>query len=53
MFFLVRNLKTNLGFTPHDMDKLHSESAIVQMLRDKVEGLCFNEYGFVVKITKD
>lgn len=53
MFFLVRNLKTTLHFIPHDMDKLHTDKAIVQMLRDKMEGMCFNEFGFIVKIVKD
>ncbi len=33
MFYLVRNLKTSLLFTPHDMDKLNTNRAIIQMLR--------------------
>lgn len=53
MFHLVRNLKTCLIFTPHDMGKLNTQKAIIQMLREKVEGLCFSEYGYIVKVVSD
>ena len=53
MFYLVRNLKTCLIFSPHDMDRLNRLSFIATVLKEKMEGLCFNEYGYIVKITKD
>jgi len=34
------------------MDKLHSDEEILKKLREKVEGKCHQEYGYIIQITK-
>jgi DNA-directed RNA polymerase subunit E'/Rpb7 len=52
MFYINRNLKTELTFSHYDMDKLASDEEILKKLREKVEGRCHPEYGYLIQISK-
>lgn len=52
MFYINRNLRTELSFTHYDMDKLSSDEEILKKLREKVEGRCHPEYGYLIQISK-
>lgn len=53
MFYLVKNLKTSLLFPPHEMHKLGNETHIIKRLKDKVEGRCNSEYGYIIQQSLD
>lgn len=50
MFYISRNIETEVFFTHHDMDKVASDEEILRRLRDKVEGYCHAEYGYVIQV---
>ena len=52
MFYINRNLKTELTFSHYDMDKLHSDEEILNKLKEKVEGRCLHEYGYIIQVVK-
>lgn len=52
MFYLSRHLKTELLFAPYDMDKLHSDEEILKKLKEKIEGRCHPEYGYIIQFTR-
>jgi DNA-directed RNA polymerase subunit E'/Rpb7 len=52
MFYVNRNLKTELTFSHYDMDRLHNDEEILKKLKEKVEGRCLNEYGYLIQVTK-
>jgi DNA-directed RNA polymerase subunit E'/Rpb7 len=51
MFYNYGNLKTELTFSHYDMDKLHSDDEIIKKLKDKVEGRCLPDYGYLIQVT--
>ena len=53
MFFINRNLKTELSFSHYDMDRLQNDEEILKKLKDKVEGRCLQEYGYILQVTKN
>lgn len=53
MFYINRNLKTELSFSHYDMDKLASDEEILKKLREKIEGRCHPEYGYLIQISKN
>lgn len=50
MFYLVKNLKTEVVFSPYDMDKLSRSTEVISRVRDKIEGRCHSEYGYIIQI---
>lgn len=51
MFYNYRNLKTELTFSHYDMDKLHSNDELIKKLKEKVEGRCLPDYGYLIQVT--
>lgn len=37
-------------FSPYDMDKLNSDEEILKRLRERVEGRCHAEYGYIIQL---
>ena len=52
MFSLVRCLKTAIVFPPHDMNKLSDENEIIKRVKDKIEGRCLTEYGYIIQFVQ-
>jgi DNA-directed RNA polymerase subunit E'/Rpb7 len=52
MFYINRYLKAELTFSHYDMDKLNSDEEILRKLKERVEGRCHPEYGYLIQITK-
>ena len=52
MFVLLRDLKTTINVSPYDMDKLGMEEEIVKRVKDKIEGRCLPEYGYIIQFVK-
>ncbi len=50
MFYINKNLKTELAFSHYDMDKLSSDEEILKKLREKIEGRCHPEYGYLIQV---
>jgi hypothetical protein len=50
MFYISRNIETEIFFTHHDMDKAGSDAEVLRRLRDKVEGYCDQEYGCLIQV---
>ena len=50
MFYINRNLKTELSFSHYNMDRLHNDDDIMRKLREKVEGRCLPEYGYILQV---
>jgi len=42
MFYVNRNLKSELLFSHYDMDRLQNDEEILKKLKEKVEGRCLN-----------
>ena len=53
MFYIDRNLKTELSFSHYNMDRLHNDEDIMKKLKEKVEGRCLPEYGYILQVTKN
>lgn len=53
MFYINRNLRAELFFEHYDMDKLHSDEEVLRKLKEKVEGRCHPEYGYIIQIIKN
>jgi DNA-directed RNA polymerase subunit E'/Rpb7 len=53
MFYINRNLKTELFFSHYNMDRLQNDEEILKKLKDKVEGRCMQEYGYILQVTKN
>ena len=51
MFYMNRNLKTELTFSHYDMDRLHNDEEILKKLKEKVEGRCLYEYGYLIQVS--
>lgn len=50
MFYISRNIETEVFFTHHEMDKAGTESEVLRRLRQKVEGYCDQEYGYIIQV---
>lgn len=50
MFYVSKNMETEVFFTHHDMYKTCSEQEVLRRLRQKVEGYCDNEYGYIIQV---
>ena len=53
MFFINRNLRTELTFSHYNMDRLRDDEEVLKKLKDKVEGRCLQEYGYILQVTKN
>lgn len=53
MFFINRNLKTELSFSHYNMDRLHDDDEVLKKLKEKVEGRCLQDYGYILQVTKN
>lgn len=53
MFYINRNLKTELLFSHYNMDRLENDEDILKRLKEKVEGRCLPEYGYILQVTKN
>ena len=52
MFYLVKKLKTSVVFSPYDMDKLARSSEVISRVRERVEGRCHSDYGYIIQIAE-
>jgi DNA-directed RNA polymerase subunit E'/Rpb7 len=50
MFYVSKNIETEVFFTHHDMHKTCSDPEVLRRLRQKVEGYCDNEYGYIIQV---
>ena len=50
MFYLVKKLKTKVVFSPYDMDKLARSDEVMNRVRERVEGRCHSDYGYIIQI---
>ena len=50
MFYLVKKLKTKVVFSPYDMDKLSRSDEVMNRVRERVEGRCHSDYGYIIQI---
>jgi DNA-directed RNA polymerase subunit E'/Rpb7 len=50
MFYISCNIETEVFFTHHDTDKAGSDAEVLKRLRQKVEGYCDQEYGFIIQV---
>lgn len=50
MFYISRNIETEVFFPHNDMDLTGDDVEILKRLREKVEGFCDQEYGFLIQV---
>jgi DNA-directed RNA polymerase subunit E'/Rpb7 len=53
MFFMNRNLRTELLFSHYNMDLLQKDEEVLRKLKEKVEGRCLPEYGYILQVTRN
>lgn len=53
MFYINRNLRTELLFSHYNMDRLQNDEDVMKKLKEKVEGRCLPEYGYILQVTKN
>jgi DNA-directed RNA polymerase subunit E'/Rpb7 len=50
MFYIDRNIETEVFFSHHDMDRASDNKEILKRLKEKVEGYCDQEYGYLIQV---
>lgn len=50
MFYVSRNLETEIYFTHNEMADAGSDSEVLRRLRAKVEGVCNRDYGYLLQV---
>lgn len=48
MFFLIQNICTYLKVSPSKIDQISDSASIYSQLIQKIEGKCYNKYGFII-----
>lgn len=50
MFYIVRNLQTEVPFAHSEMHRVAEEEEVLKRLRAKVEGICDQEHGYLIQV---
>jgi DNA-directed RNA polymerase subunit E'/Rpb7 len=53
MFYEVKNLLTSIVVAAYEMQILAKDAEIIKRLKQKMEGRCMMEYGYIIKILTD
>lgn len=50
MFYEIKNLLTSIIVAPYEMQILAKDSELIKRLKERMEGRCLVEYGYIIKI---
>jgi DNA-directed RNA polymerase subunit E'/Rpb7 len=50
MFYEIKNLLTSIIVPAHEMQILAKDVEIIKRLKEKMEGRCLTEYGYIIRI---
>ena len=53
MFYEIKNLLTSIVVAPFEMQILAKDAELIKRLKQKMEGRCLMEYGYIIKILTD